>query len=234
MSLFSDPTRILIPTIKLTGYVDKKKTDSVLLPYDPKELDISYKNCVKDEQAIGSQSGATSFSAAKPSELQVTFILDDTTFSNLIAYALPKSLIPDSVDNSIKTLQQLSHTFDKGKPPQVTIQALNMPLLETPSGLFRGLLTSMKVTTELVDMFGNRVKAKVKCSFKHVMTDAERTADSASSAMLKNAMLLGAGASLAAAAIALTGSVALTASLASANGLNSVRNPEAGSTVVTP
>ncbi len=226
MSLFSDPTRILVPTIKLT----KKDKSSISLPYDPESLDISFQNCVHEDKSMSASSGAIHFAAEKSSALKVTFILDDTTFSNLVAYVLPKSRISDSVDNSIKVLQGISNEHEK-----VNIQALNMPLMGSPSGSFNGLLTSMKVKTELVDSFGNRVKAKVECSFTHSMTEAERKKSSSGVPMSNSkAMLIKVGAKLAAIAFSQLGSVALAAPLAAANGMNSVRKSKPGSTLVVP
>ena len=108
---FCDPTRnaATIPMMKITAYEDpkqNKKKDSLILPYDESTLDINFKNASYTRNIIGQASGQTRFINAYPTCLQVTFVLDDTTFSNMIAYAMPRKAIPGSVDKKNKKVSE--------------------------------------------------------------------------------------------------------------------------------
>ncbi|WP_298774535.1 hypothetical protein [uncultured Shewanella sp.] len=237
MSIFSDPTRAFVPVIKITAYKDKaqtKKKGSVTLPYDHESLDVSFENCIIADNSIGGDSGASVFSKTKPSELKVTFVLDDTTFSNPVAYLMPNNIIPYSVDSKIKNFKALCHTQnpETNEPHFVAIKSMNMPLLDSPSGVFLGLLTQMKIKNELVDALGNRVKARVECVFKH-STVPEKKKPGVLAKALKVATVVGGG-SLVGMAAATYGSAALTAGLAAANGLNSLRKKIPGDAIKLP
>ncbi|MCL1123202.1 CIS tube protein [Shewanella surugensis] len=235
MSIFSDPTRAFVPVIKVTGYEDKgqtKKKSSVTLPYDKESLDVSFETCVVSEKSNKGE-GDSYFSQSKPSSLKVTFVLDDTTFSNPLAYVMANNLIPFSVDKTINKLKELCHTVDNKlqHPPYVSIKSMGMPLMDSASGVFHGLLTEMKVKNELVDSLGNRVKAKVVCTFKHsgLLTEGN------DSGGVGTQMLAAVdGLSLVAMAMANFGTIASVATLAAVNGLNSLRKVDAGDIVEVP
>lgn len=234
MALFSDPTRALLPRIKITGYKErnqKTKIGDVTLPYDPESLELDVKNCVVNDNAIGDEGKDSHFSRAKPSELGITFLLDDTTFANPVAFAMPHNLIPGSVDKQIKTLQKICGQNTKDNYlPHVAIKSLGMPIVDSPSGVFHGLLTKFNVKNELVDVLGNRVKAKVTCRFKYV--DLDNKAAGAAATIPTKVMTLPAGASIAGAA-ALLGGIAGAAALGAANGADSVRERKPGSSIKT-
>ncbi len=186
MSLINDPTRILSPLMKLTAYSDPQMTSqvgSVLLPYDVKAMDVSYENVILDNETLSGQNGGNSYKGAKSSDLSVDFLLDDTTYSNLIAFALPLTLIPDSVDNLIKKLIKYCHTPNSELAPNfVMLKPFGMPLMDSPGGGFKGQLLSMKVKTEMVNILGERVKAKVSCTFKESLPSEQLNKTIASTA----------------------------------------------------
>lgn len=236
MAIFSDPTRLLVPTLKITAYTDKEqkeKVGSISLPYDKSSLDVGFKNCVSGRKTVDGANDNTFFNGAKPSTLKVTFLLDDTTFSNPIAYLMPNNFIPGSVDKEIKKLKGLCHSIDdKNKVNYLAISSSGMPLLDSASGVFHGLLTDMKVKNEIVDMLGNRVKAQVTCSFKH----ADINEEGKSAGMPDATMMVAALGALSLAAVAASnyGSIASLAKLAVVNGLDTVRKIKSGKVIKVP
>ncbi|NRD73491.1 hypothetical protein HQQ94_09580 [Shewanella sp. VB17] len=244
MSNFIDASRMSLPVLKITGYADKKQSDkkgSVTLPFSQESLDVSYDACLSSAKVINSE-GNSSFSGSKPSSLKVTFILDDTTFGTpFIAPVLflnPKSgSLPYSVEKQIKKLTQLCKSPDSttNKPLFLSIQSKNMPFMDTASGTFHGLLTNMRVKNELVDAFGDRIKARVECEFTYAGSGEAAAKSMGISPMLmtQNVLLL-AGASLAAVAVTKYGSAGKTAKLAKKNDMDSVRKPTPGTQVKMP
>ena len=171
---FIDPTRnsASIPMMKITAFKEAKrfsKKGSLILPYDESSLDITLQNATHTPNTVREESGRIRFINACPTDLKVTFVLDDTTFSNLIGYAMPRKSIPGSVDKKIKQFQKLCYTIDSStkEPFYLSIKSLSIPLLDNASGVFDGILGSAQIKTELVDLTGSRVKAKIICTFKH-------------------------------------------------------------------
>lgn len=171
---FSDPTRnsSTTPMMKIDAYQDprrKKKVDNIILPFDESSLDITLKNATQTPNTIGEGSGRIRFINACPTDLKVTFVLDDTTFSNVVAYGMPRGLIPGSVDKQIKKFQKLCYKINKktNEPYYLSIKSLSIPLLDNASQVFNGILRSAQIKTELIDLTGSRVKAKIICEFKH-------------------------------------------------------------------
>jgi len=173
MSNFNDPTRSHFPSIKITAFSDvqmTKKVDSLVLPYDASNMNASFSNNICDNKTLGEQSGSNDFKGAKSNDLSITFVLDDSTYSNLVAFALPSAMIPDSVDSIVKKLIKLLHTPNESDtsagPNYISLKPKEMPLIDSPGGGFRGRLLNMTIKNELVTLKGNRVKAKVECTFK--------------------------------------------------------------------
>ncbi len=171
---YIDPTRnsSSIPMMKITAYKEPKrvtKKGSLVLPYDDASLDLTLKNAVYTPDTIREESGRIRFIKACPTDLNITFLLDDTTFSNLLAYPMPRTSFPDSVDEKIKQFQKLCHTIDPKtrEPFYLSIKSLSIPLFDNASNIFDGVLGSAQIKTELVDLTGSRVKAKIICTFKH-------------------------------------------------------------------
>jgi hypothetical protein len=165
MSEFNDPTRLLFPRIKITAHSDVNMRDivgSLVLPYDASNMNASFSNNICDNEILGGQSSRN--------ELTITFVLDDSTYSNLVAFALPNMLIPDSVDKTVTKLIELLHTPNKPDtntgPNYILLKPMDMPLIDSPGGGFKGRLLNMTIKNELVTLKGNRVKAKVECTFK--------------------------------------------------------------------
>ena len=180
MSLFKDPTRALTPLMQLNSYKKIERgaanlTGTLYLPYDPQGMDSTFENCISEDTSISGESGSSSFKKAKSSDLKVSFLLDDTTYSNIVAYALPNMMIPDSADKIIKKLLDMCQAVDGviHEPPYVTLKAFMMPMVNAVGGGFNGRLTSMTIKNEIVDLLGSRVKAKVDCTFKECLSDAQ-------------------------------------------------------------
>jgi len=142
---------------------------SILLPYEDKSMNVVLQNCIMAERTMSKKSNDTRFNGTEPAKLDMSFILNDSTYSNLIAYASPLNTGPDSVDNTINRLIELCYQpngKDTNKQPNyLLIKPFNMPLLNTAAGGFRGQLSQMIIKTELVDNLGQRVKARVECNF---------------------------------------------------------------------
>lgn len=184
MSFIADPTRLLTPLMKITSY--KKiargagdKISSLILPFDAENFTGTFENKICTNKGVNSSSGNTQHQKAKDSTLDISFVLDDSTYASAVSFVLPAMLIPDSVDKLIKKLLKLTHSVN-GKihePPFLILQPLNMPLVNSPGGGFRCQLTSLKVENKIVDLLGNRVKAVAKCSFKEVLSKKQRDAN---------------------------------------------------------
>lgn len=182
MSLFNDPTRILVPVVKIAAF---KKVgggvadlvDSIVAPYDMPSLTSKYANCINADKTAGGDGAVGRFNYSEPSEMALKLLLDDTTYSNLVAYAMPAALIPDSVDKLVTKLFSMCHAIDgdSHQPYFIRVTPLQMPMVNGPSGGFGGFLKSMEVKNEIVDMLGSRVKAKVDLNFTECKT-AENSA----------------------------------------------------------
>lgn len=172
MSVFNDPTRLLMPLVKITahdavGGTKSAEIGDILVPYEMSSLKSSYSNCIKSNKTAGGDGTITKFNYSEPSEMGITLLLDDTTYSNIVAYGMPNNLKPDSIDKIIGKLLKICHSID-GKSHQpyfVRITPLQMPMVSGPSGGFGGFLSSMNIKNDIVDMLGNRVKAKVELAF---------------------------------------------------------------------
>jgi hypothetical protein len=177
MSIINDPTRLLFPLMKLTAFSNAEMTKlegTLLLPYDATSMDSNYKNHICDNDTLDQQNGNNDFKGSSSSDLQVTFILDDSTYSNIVAFALPNMLIPDNVDNMVKALIKLCHTPNsENSPNYILLKPLNMPLVDSPGGGFKGRLVSMTIKNELITLTGSRVKAKAECTFKESLSAAQ-------------------------------------------------------------
>ncbi|MGR6873106.1 CIS tube protein [Pseudomonas sp. HK3] len=171
MSFINDPTRAFSPILKVTAFSDIEMTSeqgSLLLPYDASTMESSFSNVICQPKTIDATNGGGDFKGSNPSDLKINFLLDDTTYSNLIAFALPSMLIPDRVDMLIKKLIELCHTKNEAteQPNYVRLKPFGMALLDSPGGGFNGRLLSMNIKNDLVNLTGDRVKARVECVFK--------------------------------------------------------------------
>lgn len=178
MSIISDPTRAFLPLLKLTAFSDvqmTKKVDDVLLAYDPSALESTYTNSICDPKTIETQSGGGSYDGSKSSDLKITFLLDDTTYSSQKAFSLPNMSIDDRVDEVIKKLLNLCYTRNTttDEPNYILLKPFNMPLVNSPGGGFKGRLLTMNIKNEMVNLTGDRVKAKVDCTFKEALSPEE-------------------------------------------------------------
>lgn len=181
MSLFNDPARILLPMMKVEAFEDQDRqasVDSVILPFDAMAMESKFINIVTDFSAAG-VAGFNEFKGSPSPDLDVTFLLDDTTYSNLVAFALPGALVPDSVDKLVKKMITLFHTshVKKGKiePYYLTLKTLSMPLADSAGEGFNGRLSEMTIKNEIVNILGERVKAKVVCKFKEALPTTQIT-----------------------------------------------------------
>ena len=242
MSIVNDPTRLFLPMMKVTGYskIERGVGDaigSVTLPYDPKNMESEFVNCICDHNTIGGESGESSFKKSNSSEIEVTFLLDDTTFSNIVAFGLPNNLIPDSVDKSIKSLLKICHSVD-GKihePPYLTLKPLSMPLVNTAAGGFSGRLMSLKIQNEIVDMLGNRIKAQVKCRFKECLSDKQiKSITGKSSPDLTHVFQVKTGDRLTSIANNIYGDAEFVSSVAEFNELDTIRKMNVGAFMKYP
>ncbi|MEY8240069.1 MAG: hypothetical protein RPT25_06970 [Cycloclasticus sp.] len=175
MSFINDPTRAFSPLLKLTAFSDAqmtKEVGSLLLPYDATAMDSTYSNIICDPKTIGAQSGTGTYKGTKSSDLRVSFLLDDTTYSNLVAYALPAILITDSVDAIVKKLLSYCYSQNEttGEPNYLLLKPYGMPLVDSPGGGFKGRLLTMNIKNEIVSLLGDRVKAKIDCTFKESLS----------------------------------------------------------------
>ncbi len=188
MSIINDPTRLLFPLMKLTAFSNAEMTElkgTLLLPYDATKMDSSYTNNICDNNTLDKKSGDNDFKGSSSSDLQVNFILDDSTYSNIVTFALPNMLIPDNVDNIVKKLIELCHTPNANNEPNyILLKPLNMPLVDSPGGGFKGRLVSMTIKNELITLLGNRVKARAECTFKESLS-AKQNNNTLSSSVAK-------------------------------------------------
>jgi hypothetical protein len=171
MSFINDPTRAFTPVLKLTAFSDIEMTDeqgSLILPYDAAAMETSFTNVICEPKVIDSTNGGVVYKGTKSSDLKVNFLLDDTTYSNLVAFALPSMLITDRVDVLVKKIIELCHSEnDTTKQPNyLRLKPFNMPLLDSAGGGFDGRLLTLNVKNEIVNLTGDRVKARVECTFK--------------------------------------------------------------------
>lgn len=242
MSFVSDPTRLLTPLMQLTAYKKIErgagdKVSTLLIPYDAESMASSFMNKVCDTNVIGSASGSSAFQKSSASTLDITFVLDDTTYSNLVAFALPPVLIPDSVDKIIKKLLELSHSIagSTHEPYYLTLKPLNMPLVNSPAGGFRCRLTTIQVENKIINLLGNRVKAYVKCSFKECLSKKQMDASTKkNSPDLTHVRQVFSGENLPLKSYRIYEDPAYYLALAEYNGLDSFRDLEVGKPLVFP
>lgn len=171
MSFVNDPTRAFSPILKLTAFSDiemTKEQGSIILPYDASSMESNFTNIICEPKTIDATNGGGDYKGSKASDFKINFLLDDTTYSNIIAFALPSMLIPDRVDVLIKKLIELCHSKNETtkQPNFIRLKPFGMPLLDSPGGGFNGRLLSMNIKNELVNLTGDRVKARVNCVFK--------------------------------------------------------------------
>lgn len=198
MSLINDPTRAFSPMMKVSAFEDIQRTKakgSVTIPYDTTVMEAKFETILTGDKSLSKQGGNNNYEGAKSSELKVTFLLDDTTFANPVAFALPPAMIADNVDKTIKKLLDLCHTEQKlgeeSGPYYLSLKPLDMPLLDSPGGEFKGRLQSMNIKTELVNILGDRIKAKVECVFKESLSPEELAKKPSSKATAANSMSVG-------------------------------------------
>jgi len=171
MSFVNDPTRLLSPLVKIASYdtingTIANEVGSVLVPYDMKALKSTYTNCVKPQKTSGGDGSILAFNYSEPSEMNIKLLLDDTTYSNIVAFALPANLIPDSVDSIIKKLLKMcAIDGENHRPHFIRVTPLQMPMVKGPHTGFGGFLSSMEISNDIVDSLGNRMKATVDLKF---------------------------------------------------------------------
>lgn len=241
MSFVNDPTRLISPLVKITSYDTINGTianqiDSVLVPYDMKALKSTYTNCVKPGKTSGGDGSILDFKYTEPSEISLKLLLDDTTYSNIVAFALPANFIPDSVDNVIETLLTMcAIDGELHRPRFIRVLPLQMPLVSGPHSGFGGYLSSMEISNDIVDSLGNRMKATVDLKFMEC-NDAQ-TSDKKigrASPDLTHIYQTFAGDKLVNKVSKNYGEPDYVHSVAEANGLNTVRHLKVGGSVKFP
>ncbi|CAM3838940.1 hypothetical protein VA7868_02336 [Vibrio aerogenes CECT 7868] len=160
MMYYIDPT---VPMVHIAAYkkVDGGSGDlvgSIHVPYQKSSLVVDYQNCIHPEITATGSGSVTHFSHSEPSCLKLTLLLDNTIITT------PEDLLtPDRIDNTIKTLIGLSHTIagSEHRPHFIRVIPMMMPLDSNPTGGFGGFLSDMTIKNEIIDSFGNRIKASV-------------------------------------------------------------------------
>lgn len=241
MALVLDPTRILSPTIILTAYpkIERKsgKVDSLILPYDVNSFSTSYANEVEDSKSIGKGSGDSEFKGSKSSVLDVTFVLDDTTYATIASFFLPQMVVPGSVDKVIKKLLECCHSVAGNihEPLYLTLQVFGMPLVKSAGGGFRCRLESLNIENKIVDLLGYRKKALVKCRFVECLSQEQIDADQkTSSPDLTHIRQVVAGETLASKTYDIYDDTKHSVSIAEFNQLDSLRDIPLGKTLAFP
>ena len=241
MSFVNDPTRLLSPLVKITSYDTiggsvSNKLDSVFVPYDMKALKSTYTNCVKPQKTSGGDGGIVTFNYSEPSEMNIKLLLDDTTYSNEIAFALPPKLIPDSVDSIIKTLLKMcAIDGEQHRPPFIRVTPLQMALRKGPHTGFGGFISSVEISNDIVDSFGNRVKATVDLKFMECKSAKQSDTEiGRSSPDLTHIYQTFGGDKLVNKVNKTYGEPDYVHSVAEANGLNTVRHLKVGGSVKFP
>jgi Contractile injection system tube protein len=241
MSFFADPTRAFVPLAKLTAFSKNDRTkateeESLWLPFDTKSLNSTFENCVCNPATIGAGSGGTKFKGSKDSRLSITFILDDSTYSNLVAFLLPKAAIFDSVDKTInKLIKYCSSISGKTHEPyDLSIKAFDMPLVKD-EGAFNCKLSSMAIENKKVDFLGNRIRAEVKCEFVESLSkEAVAARDNLSSPDLTHVRQIVEGETLPFKTYDIYDSQDLTIAVAEFNQLDSLRELNVGDSITFP
>lgn len=241
MSFVNDPTRLLSPLVKIASYdkMDGTHADemgSVLVPYDMKSLKSTYSNCVKPQKTSGGDSSIGQFNYSEPSQMNLKLLLDDTTYSNIVAFALPANLIPDSVDSIIKKLLVMFAIEGELHSPRfIRITPLQMPMVKGPHTGFGGFLSSMEISNDIVDSLGNRMKATVDLKFMECKSATKSdTAIGRASPDLTHIYQTFGGDKLVNKVNKTYGDPDYVHSVAEANGLNTVRHLKVGGLVKFP
>lgn len=242
MSFVNDPTRALVPLVKIAAYNKVSGSmanlvDSVVVPYDMSSLKSSYSNCIKSDKTSAGDGAIGRFNYSEPSTMNLKVLLDDTTYSNIIAFGLPAMLIPDSVDKIIKKLFTMCHAIsgDEHQPHFVRVTPLQMPMVKGPHSGFGGFVSSMEISNDIVDMLGNRMKATVDIAFTECK-DA-KTSDKdigRSSPDLTHILQTVAGDKLVSKVNRIYGEARYVHAVAEANEFNTVRRLKVGGAVKYP
>ncbi|TDO96696.1 hypothetical protein [Marinomonas balearica] len=241
MSFVNDPTRLLSPRVKITSYDDKVCTraheiGSVEVPYDMKSLKSTYSHCVKQLKTSNGSGSIVKFNYSEPSQMNIKLLLDDTTYSNEAAFALPANLIPDSVDSIIKKLLVMFAIDGELHSPRfIRVTPLQMPMVKGPHTGFSGFLSSMEISNDIVDSRGNRIKATVDLKFMECKSASQSDKQiSYSSPDLTHIYQTFGGDKLVNKVNKTYGEPDYVHSVAEANGLNTVRHLKVGGSVEFP
>ncbi len=210
--------------------------EKIELPYDAESLNANVSANLLDVDIIGGLSGESYYQGLKSSDLRVTFLLNDTLIETPADLAKTASS-SSSVDGVITKLLKYCSLVqsETHKPAFVTLVPLNQPLVGGPSGGFGGMLNHMKVVNELVDDSGSRLKARIECCFKEVLSpkEAAKKAGMASPDMT-HVFQNKAGDKLVAQATEIYGSPQFSHKVAAANGLASIRRLNVGEYITYP
>lgn len=219
-----------MPLCKLTFFKkiergNGNKLEELTLPYDAEKLETSYSNHLEKASTIGAESGSSRYQSSPPSELKITFLLDDTIIDTPLD--IQAQLTGTTTENAIKTLlaSAVSVQGETHEPAYVTVTPLGMRLVSGPTGGFSGMLCEIKVENELIDMFGNRLKAKVECCFTESLPEKEiKLKTGRSSPDLTHVLQNKAGDKLLTKAANIYGDVQFAHAVAAVNDLVSIRN----------
>ncbi|MBD1583108.1 CIS tube protein [Pseudoalteromonas sp. S16_S37] len=206
------------------------------LPYDTKTLHTTYRNDIVKSRAIGAESGATRYQKSSPSQLTITFILDDTVIEDPASFTA-KLLGEIETENTIQTLLEYGTAVqsETHEPAYVTILPLNMTLNDGPNMSFSGMICSTSVETELVDNKGRRLKAKVHCCVVECLPEKEMKLKSGkSSPDLTHVIQHKAGDSVLIQSAKIYGDQQFVHQVAKANRLASIRSAEVGASILYP
>lgn len=240
MSSYLDASRLTLPMLKVVGFEDEarsKKVAELSLPFLQESLDVSMEQCLKTVKAQDGKEVITG-SRNKPSAMKVSFVLDDITYGTPLAgaalFLMPNSSsLPRSVEKNVKTMNKiLYNSKDPNKPNYLTIQSKNMPVFHNAAGTFHCVVQSMKVKNEMVNAWGDRVKALIECEFKYAAK--KNKVKSAKASKATKEVTLDSSKKFMNVAASSYGSSALSGALAKANGLDSIRGDMSGKSIKAP
>ncbi|AOT08507.1 hypothetical protein [Pseudoalteromonas luteoviolacea] len=230
-----------LPLCKVTFYKkiergDGNKLGELTLPYDPKSLNVTHQNCLKDSKAIGSESGSARYQKSPPSVLTITFLLDNTIIETPSQYAMTMSGETSTEDSIQEMLKYgLAVQGETHLPAFVTIMPLNMVLNHGADGGFHGMFSDINVITELVNSKGNRVKAQVVCNISECLSSKEiKLRTGKSSPDLTHELQFMDGDSLVSKVTSIYGKANYVHQVASVNRMPSIRSASVGEYITYP
>lgn len=159
----------------LESYTDADRSagkKEMKLPYKAESLEIKLANKFKCDDTINTISGSGSYEGGECARMTTTFYHDTTIYRDIASFTAGKKLFPPGsksmpMKDWVKELTDMMYSMEGSthEPRYLLIKWGEMPIGDSKSGAFYGVLEEMKVNYNVFGSDGQPLKAEVTCTF---------------------------------------------------------------------